>query len=387
MKKLAVLLGIASCSLMLIIACSQEKKQGETKLNQLEPVLPDQPYEYANIQKPFHIPGDRMLIDNEVATLGRVLFYDNMLSINNSVACASCHIQQFAFSDGKKVSTGFTPVKTSRNSPGLNNPERERGYFWDLREHDLRTMVLKPIQNHIEMGFDKMDNVVANIKQAPYYNKLFTDAYGDDAVTAERIGDALSQFLASMKSHNSKFDVGVQTDFSNFTSLELLGKELMTEKLYCKNCHSAPDFNGEWLTWANIGLDQKYADNGLGSLPSSQDPFNPSPPSGSQDGGFKIPSLRNVEFTAPYMHDGRFKTLEEVVEHYNSGVQPHPNLDWHLIFEVDPETGRILESNGKPLKLNLSNTEKAALVAFLKTLTDYNYINNVMYSNPFRVKD
>lgn len=385
MKKLAVLILMASASMMLIIACSQEKKSGETRLNRMEPVLPDQPYQYANIQRPAHIPQDWMFIDNNTATLGRVLFYDNMLSINNSIACASCHIQQYAFSDGQKLSTGITPVKTSRNSLAIMNADRENGYFWDLRERDLRSMVLKPIQNHIEMGFDKMDNVVANIKNTPYYNQLFIDAFGNNTVTAERIADALAQFLGSMKSHNSKYDIGEEQGFTNFTQLELLGKELMTEKLYCKNCHNKPDFNGEWITSANIGLDLTYTDNGLGSLSSDQDIFNPAP-TGSRDGMFKIPSLRNIELTAPYMHDGRFKTLEEVVEHYNSGVKPHPNLDWNLIFTFDSETGKTI-GNGEPIRLNLNTVEKAALVAFLKTLTDYNYVNNVMYSNPFRVKD
>lgn len=386
MKKIAVLLSMASCSLMLIIACSQEKKQGETKLNQLEPVLPEHPYEYANSQRPSHIPPDRMFINNEAATLGRVLFYDNMLSINNTIACASCHIQQFGFSDGKTLSTGITSTKTSRNSPAIMNPDRENGYFWDLRERDLRTMVLKPIQNHIEMGFDKMDNVVANIQQTPYYNQLFINAYGNSEVTEEKIGDALSQFLASMKSHNSKYDIGVESNFSNFTQLELLGKELMTEKLYCRNCHVAPDFNGQWQFAANIGLDMEYKDKGMGALTSGEGGFDQGNFDG-RDGVFKIPSLRNIELTGPYMHDGRFKTLEEVIEHYNSGVNPHANLDWQLMFDFDEKTGQTTGTSGQPLRLKLNTVEKAALVAFLKTLTDYSYTNNVMYSNPFRVKD
>lgn len=385
MKKLAILLLMASAYLMLIIACSKEKQQGQTKLNRMEPVLPDQPYQYEAIDRPMHIPGDMIQIQNEVATLGRVLFYDNMLSINNSVACASCHVQRFAFSDGQKLSKGITSVKTNRNSPAIVNPDRERGYFWDLRENNLKTMVLKPIQNHIEMGFDKMDNVVANLKTLPYYDQLFIDAFGNNEITSEKIAEALTQFLASMKSHNSKFDEGVQTHFANFNQLELLGKELMTEKLYCKSCHAAPDFNGPWQSSANIGLDLVYKDNGTGDLIKGD--FTGQIPSGPVgDGVFKIPSLRNVELTAPYMHDGRFKTLEEVVEHYNSGVKAHSYLDWNLKFVFDEKTGKTI-GNGEPLRLNLNSTEKAALVAFLKTLTDYNYVNNVMYSNPFRVKD
>jgi cytochrome c peroxidase len=385
MKKSAVLLLLVSASLLMMNACSQEKKVGETKLNQMEPVLPDQPYQYANIQRPMHIPGDMMAIEDNVATLGRVLFYDKMLSINNSIACASCHVQQYAFSDGQAVSKGITSAKTHRNSLAIMNPDRERSYFWDLRENTLESMVLKPIQNHIEMGFDQMDQVVANIQQTPYYEKLFKDAYQSSTVTSERIAQALAQFLASMKSHNSKYDVGVAANFTNFNQMELLGKELMTEKLYCKNCHVEPDFQGSWQPYANIGLDLNYKDNGIGDLEDTRTIFGFTNQNGSLNGLFKIPSLRNIELTAPYMHDGRFNTLEEVVEHYNSGVQPHPNLDWNLIFTFDPATGKSV-GNGEPIKLNLTPTEKAAIVAFLKTLTDYQYVNNVMYSNPFRVK-
>jgi cytochrome c peroxidase len=165
---------------------------------------------------------------------------------------------------------------------------------------------------------------------------------------------------------------------------EILGKELVTEKLYCKNCHNGPDFNGTWVSHANIGLDLEYKDNGVGSLVNPQTSGMSGP---EWNGVFKIPSLRNIELTAPYMHDGRFKTLEQVIEHYNSGVQNHPNLDWNLRFLIDPKTGKILNAGETPIKLNLTSTEKAAIVAFLKTLTDYNYINNEIYSNPFRVSE
>jgi cytochrome c peroxidase len=168
MKKLPQLTFMLLCIIIAIAACTEEKKVGDTKLNLLEPKLPEQPYDYANLQRPNHIPPDRIVIDNQTATLGRVLFYDKMLSINNSIACASCHLQQFAFSDGQDLSKGITAQKTNRNSLAIMNPDRENGLFWDLRENDLFSMVLKPIQNHVEMGFDKMDNVVANIQQTPY---------------------------------------------------------------------------------------------------------------------------------------------------------------------------------------------------------------------------
>lgn len=368
----------AIAALLLIASCSEEKKPGESALKIIEPVLPETPYDYQAKNLPSHIPTDFTSIENDKATLGRVLFYDNALSINNSVACASCHIQQFAFSDGKTFSDGVSTEKTSRNTLAIMNPSRERGLFWDLRESNLQKMVLKPIQNHVEMGFDKMDNVVANLNQISYYKPLFEKAFGTTKITPDQVGAALAQFLSSMKSHTSKYDIGKQSGFKNFNPLELLGKELFTQTLYCKSCHVEPDFKSSWGGSANIGLDLEYKDKGVGAIASPQS-------SSFYDGSFKIPSLRNIELTGPYMHDGRFKTLEEVVEHYNSGVKNHPNLDWNLNTVMNTKTG-IQTRLSEPIKLNLTEVEKAALVAFMKTLTDNQFTNDVRFSNPFRVK-
>ncbi|MES2560894.1 MAG: cytochrome c peroxidase [Bacteroidota bacterium] len=378
MKKVLVLCSLAFVVLLFVTACSQEQKMGESKLNILEPVLPETVYDYAAKDMPAYLPFDHTTINNNVATLGRVLFYDNALSISNTVACASCHLQQFAFTDGKALSDGVGVEKTKRNAMAIMNMSREHSFFWDLRETNLQTMVTKPIQNHVEMGFDKMDNVVANIKQIHYYKPLFEKAFGTSDVTATKVSMALTQFLSSMKSHHSKYDVGRASQFQNFNGLELLGKELFTKTLYCKSCHFEPDFKSTWEDAANIGLDLTYADNGVGAL-------NADAEGSFENGSFKIPTLRNIELTGPYMHDGRFKTLEEVIEHYNSGVKDHPYLNWNLRTAVDPKTGKPMSSNG-PLKLNLSTVEKEALVAFLKTLTDYEYVNDVRFSNPFRVK-
>lgn len=379
MKTLKIMFYMLAATLIVVTACNREKQPGEMTLLKMEPVLPEQTYEYANISKPAHIPSDFNVseIENNVATLGRVLFYDKMLSINNSVACASCHIQQLAFSDGKSVSGGITEAKTSRNSMAIMNAGRESSYFWDLREKSLKSMVLKPVQNHVEMGFDNMAKVVANVQQTDYYKDLFEKAFGSPEVTEEKLASALSQFIASMKSHSSKYDIGKQTDFANFNSMELIGMDLFTRKLHCQNCHQEPDFAATWGGARNIGLDLVYTDDGVGA--SSNDVDFP-----GIRGGFKVPSLRNIELTGPYMHDGRFNTLEEVVEHYNSKVQNHPYLDWSLRTITNEKTGEIISLN-EPIKLNLNQTEKDALVAFLKTLTDYSYVNDVRFSNPFRV--
>lgn len=311
-------------------------------------------------------------LNNDVATLGRVLFYDTKMSINNTIACGSCHLQAKAFSDVSEGSSGFKGSKTTRNSMSIANPMLTRNLFWDSRSKSLQDMVLRPVQNHIEMGMEDLNFLAEKLKATDYYPALFKKAYNTEGVTVDKINTALMQFLASMVTHNSKFDAGAKTKFGNFNSLELVGKDLfMSERLSCTKCHTGVNFslgdenspnnpydgfgaNSPQGT-ANIGLNMVYKDNG------------------KKNGQFKIPSLRNIELTAPYMHDGRFKTLEEVVEHYNSGVQAHPNLDDNL-----------KNANGEPRRLNLTALEKTALISFLKTLTDNVYTTDPKYSDPFK---
>ena len=316
-------------------------------------------------------------IKNEIATLGRVLFYDTKLSINNTTACGSCHLQAKAFSDATAGSAGFKGISTTRNSMAIANPMLTQNLFWDTRTKSLQQMVLQPVQNHIEMGMEDLNFLATKLQKTAYYPNLFKKAFGDspmkslgEGVTPNGINIALMQFLTSMVSHNSKFDVGAKTKFSNFNELETMGKALFhSEKLSCAKCHTGANFSladentpdnpygGSSGTegTANIGLNMVYQDNGRGN------------------GKFKIPSLRNVELTAPYMHDGRFNSLEEVVEHYNKGIQAHPGLDANL-----------KDSKGQPKRLDLTNLEKTALIAFLKTLTDNTYTTDVKYSDPFQ---
>lgn len=315
-------------------------------------------------------------IKNEVATLGRVLFYDKKMSINNTIACGSCHLQSKAFSDVGDVSSGFKGSKTSRNSMAIVNPVLTNNLFWDSRSKSLTDMVLKPVQNHIEMGMEDMSFLATKLQKTDYYPALFKKAFGTEGVDVIKINTALMQFLSSMVTHNSKFDEGVKTKFANYNALELAGKDLfMSERLSCTKCHTGVNFSlgddqspdnpyggggsfsssfGGAQGTANVGLDMVYKDNGRG------------------EGKFKIPSLRNIELTTPYMHDGRFKTLEQVVEHYNSGIQAHPSLDANL-----------KDNTGAPRRLNLTPIEKTSLIAFLKTLTDNVYTTDVKYSDPF----
>jgi cytochrome c peroxidase len=225
------------------------------------------------------------------------------------------------------------------------------------------------------MGMD-LNILVAKLNTLDYYPELFNQAFGSEAINTQRISRALSQFVRSMISFNSKFDEGManlqpgqnigNTPFSNFTGLENLGKVLFfSPQTNCATCHGTTNFTAPGAR--NNGLDLVYEDNGLGLVTG-----NP------QDNGlFKVNSLRNVAATAPYMHDGRFATLAEVIEHYNSGVQPHPNLSPTL--RVGPPQG----PNVMPRQLNLTQMQKEALVAFLETLSDEVMAEDEKFSDPF----
>ena len=361
------------------------------------PVLPAKPYSYAGVALPAHTkasqlrnwdntPEDNPITDHG-ATLGRVLFYDKHLSKNNTVACGSCHLQRAAFSDPRRFSLGFEGGKTKRNSMGLANirytnlQRRRAGFFWDERAPTLEAQVLMPIQDPVEMGME-LKALEEKLQRLAYYPPLFEAAFGCDRVTSDRITKAIAQFMRSMVSFNSKYDRAAAQalesdssgDFDNFTPEANLGKSLFLQgiggiaEFACAMCHLPPTFN--MAKASNIGLDLEYEDPGSGALGrASNDLFTP-----SNDGKFKAPSLRNIALTAPYMHDGRFKTLPEVLKHYSSGVHPHENLA--LAFED--------QSRKKPTSgLGFSDEQKAALVAFLKTLTDENFVSDPRFSDPF----
>ncbi len=349
---------------------------GTTTINPIAGLnLPTTPHNYANVQLPNHFnqldnidntPNNNPVTDLG-ATLGRVLFYDVKLSANNSISCASCHRAQDGFSDSRQFSVGFDGGLTGRNSMGLANSKYYNNgrFFWDERANTLETQVLMPIQDHIEMGMT-LPELEEKLQEEAYYQYLFELAFGDDLVTSERISRALSQFVRSMVSYQSKYDVGraqvndEDDPFPNFTAQENQGKGIFLGRGGCEPCHDTESFVGP--NARNNGLDVVYADNGVGAVTGNN----------NQNGDFKVGSLRNIQLTAPYMHDGRFQTLAQVVEHYNSGVQPHPNLD-----------NRLRNNNGQPRRLNLDQNERNALVAFLNTLTDPSFINDEKFSDPF----
>ncbi len=337
-----------------------------------EPTLPDSLYSY-NDTLPDHFNtsalnlfesfGPSNTITDEGATLGRVLFYDKNLSANNTISCASCHKQELAFADDVAFSEGYNGGLTGRNSMAIINARYSFRFFWDRRANGLEDQVLGPIQDPVEMGMD-LATLETKLATLSYYEPLFDAAFGSTEITSERISLALAQFVRSIQSYRSKYDVGEETGFANYTQQELDGKDLFfSPEAKCGFCHMTANFYTPGSM--NNGLDSIYTDGGVGDI--TGDP--------EDNGQFSVVSLRNIELTAPYMHDGRFATLMEVIEHYNSGVQPHPYLDDRL-----GDTGYV---GGAPVPLNLTQAEKEALEAFMLTLTDHEMIQDVRFSDPF----
>jgi cytochrome c peroxidase len=340
-------------------------------------LLPPAPFNYANpalpprfLQQPIlgqdNTPANNP-VTNAGATLGRVLFYDKRLSQNGTVSCASCHQQAHGFSDPARFSTGFHGGLTGRNSMGFANARwyQRRAFFWDERAATLEIQVLQPIQNEVEMGLT-LTELETKVAAEPYYATLFTNAFGTPQVTSDRIARALAQFVRSIISTQTKFDAGVPVNFTNFTAQENQGRQLFTGAAGCAACHGTDNF----VPGPNIfnnGLENPYVDKGVGGLTG-----NP-----QDEGLFKVPSLRNIALTAPYMHDGRFATLEQVVDHYNNGVVNHPNLSPQL---RNPPGS---PGAGQPRRLNLTNAQKAALAAFMRTLTDTSLPTDPKFSDPF----
>jgi cytochrome c peroxidase len=336
--------------------------------------LPATPYRYANVELPAHFtqpgrnhdntPADNPLSDDG-ATLGRVLFYDTRLSANDTTSCASCHVQAHAFADSRPFSKGFHGALTDRRAMPMVNVryyQRTR-FFWDERAGNLEEMVLLPIQSRIEMGQD-LKRVVDTLTRDEMYPVLFARAFGDRQITEQRIGKALAQFVRSIVSYQSRYDEGraraqsAQDDFDNFTLQENRGKALFMRN--CSTCHMK-DGNEHFFvpTPANTGLrgNNPTADGGVGDATLRA----------ADLGSFKSPSLRNVEVTAPYGHDGRFATLDALIDHYSDNPISDPNLGY--VIPVGP--------------LKFTASENAALIAFLKTLTDGTCLTDPRFSNPF----
>lgn len=377
--------------IMMALSCTNEEDIQPEVLSELN--LPNQPFDYVSLNLPRHFTANVQgaplptsiqgtdntpatnPITNDGATLGRVLFYDQKLSANGTISCASCHQQEKGFSDDAVFSVGFNGGTTPRHSMTLINARYyQRGrFFWDERASTLEEQVLMPFLDEIEMGLT-LDELVSTVEEQSYYPELFRNAFGSEEVTPDRIARALAQFVRSIVSYSSKYDAGrvlvnaPGRNFPNFTVEENLGKMLFFSTIpngggACFGCHTTEAFISANPGPQNNGLDAvSTTDLGAGAV------FN----NPIFVGRFKTSTLRNIELTAPYMHDGRFATLEEVVEHYNSGIQNHPTL-----------SPALTDANNNPVRLNFSEEEKTALVAFLKTLTDTGIAGEEKWSDPF----
>jgi len=307
---------------------------------------------------PMDIPVDNPFTVEGIE-LGRKLFYDPQLSGDNTQACASCHQTEASYSDTNQFSTGIDGSIGTRNAMAVVNIGYSFSLFWDGRAATVEEQALAPVVNPIEMN-TTWPEVLLKLNADQYYRSMFKIAFNVDVIDSFDVAKALAQFERTMLSGNSKFDKAGRGELS-LSESERRGQDLFfTERADCFHCHGTALFMG--FDYENNGVQQVMTDFGLGDVTGFS----------TDKGKFKPTTLRNIEFTSPYMHDGRFKTLEEVVEFYNSGVnQSSPN--------VSP---LMLKANRPAGNLNLSRQEKEDLVAFLKTLSDPSFLTIPKFMEP-----
>ncbi len=354
--------------------------KNETKLFDLPPIndslflnLPSEPYNYQDLNFPEHVlnfisgwgadTSSLATLTNEGATLGRALFYDVRLSGDNTLSCGSCHKQEFSFADNVALSDGIDGQFTNRNSSQLNDLGWQLGhsFFWDMRSSNLEDAVLQPILATNELG-KNIPNLIAKLENSIYYPQLFEDAFGSPEITEDAIASALAQFIRSMTTFNSRFDQETETGFNGFSESEMNGFQLFSSS--CEICHFSPHFGSgggmDFFIGTN-GLDAVYTDLGAGEWMG--DPFF--------NGVFKGPTLKNIAVTGPFMHDGRFETLSEVIDFYSEGIQFNENSMFSWMFG-ETFTG-----------FQFSDEEKEDLESFLNTLTDNDFLTHEKWSNPW----
>lgn len=340
--------------------------------------LPNTPYSY-NIKYPEYITTFvNTNIDYDKATLGRVLFYDKSLSSDKSVSCASCHKQELAFSDDVAFSPGAEGKVTTRNSLALGSVINFRLYygsevftgipfFWDNSAATIQEQSQRTLANPNEMNMH-ITQVHSRVNSIEYYKPLIKKAFNTEIATGDQILDAIAEFTNSITNYNTKFDNGVAKHYKNrfntniegvnlqdFTALENKGKDVYLTN--CAPCHGTVA-GRPGKTESNNGLYMDYKDKGA-AVHAGGSPR------------FKVPTLRNVMLTAPYMHDGSLATIDDVIEHYSKNIKNTVGLD------------PLLRSNNQALKMNLTEDDKSALKAFLSTMTDEKVISDVKFSDPF----
>jgi len=366
--------GVGSDSFLIAVAAAESSRA---------PTLPVTPYVYRDEELPLPdmyrtssesiIPlWDTQPPDNRTtnagAALGRVLFYDTRLSITNTVACGTCHEQVRGFATSRRFDSGVLGLPLPRNSMALANARYSihNAWFGDMRVGgDLRNLIFVPIDRHDEQGM-ALFAVEAKLKDVAFYPPLFTAAFGTPEITRERIAAALAQFVQSLITYRSKSDVAENpmenvpfTPEAVYSAQEMRGRDLFTP--LCGLCHEVHAGANDW-----------QANNGLDVVPSDVGTQNPALQRNGSLGVFRAASLRNVAVSAPYMHDGRFNTLREVIDHYDHGVKDSPNLD-----------AILRDVFGAPVRFNFSEEDKVALEAFLNTMTDEAFLADPKFSDPF----
>ncbi|WP_316760743.1 cytochrome-c peroxidase [Pedobacter aquatilis] len=343
MWRKSIVFAVLFLSIALMYACSKNEAEIKPEEKNISFIIP------SNFPAPAYNFEENKLT-NAGFELGKKLFYDARLSADKSVSCGSCHQQFAAFANlDHKVSHGVNNCQGKRNAPPLFNLAWQKAFFWDGGVKNLETSPLNAITDACEMGTD-IQTIITFLKGTAPYPEMFKQAFGSTEINSQLVLKSFTQFMGILVSGNSKYDKVMRKESGvSFTAEEQTGYTLFKAK--CTSCHAEPFFTD--FSYRNNGLDLVSTDEGRSHITGLQSDF----------GTFRIPSLRNIEYTGPYMHDGRFYSLDEVLEHYNSGVKAAKNLDSSL-------------KNG----IQLNSSERAQIKAFLKTLTDNEFIKNTLYS-------
>ena len=366
-----LVLAFVIISIVFIQSCVDDpidKKKDEITNSPFIPIIPEG-FSSSDFFK--NIPVDNPLTVKGVE-LGRMLFYDPILSKDGSISCNSCHHLNNSFSDNKKFSLGVNNTPGIINAMPLINLAWSSSFFWDGRATSLEQQAIEPILSVIEMH-ETSANVIEKLKNHADYPNKFKNAFGGGEITFERLTKALAQFQRTLISGNSRWDVLLNAIKSSETldsaflkaglnQNEIAGFQLFkTEQAECFHCHDT-----------HLGTSNLFEDNGLNE---NTDGTGHGAVTGNpnDDGKFKVPTLRNIRLTAPYMHDGRFKTLEEVVEFYSSDMKNSKNLNTFLQDDAQGSEGG----------LGLSPIQQKNLIAFLELFSDTTFVNNPAYKNPF----
>ncbi len=344
---------------VLFFSCSSDDSGGSFSPTEVDLEIPTI---FSNLLPPPLIPSDNPQSVEGIA-LGRKLFYEPLLSGDGTQACADCHFSENAFTDPNQYSTGIDGSVGNRNAMPIYNVAWNFGekFFWDGRARSVEGQAFGPVVNPIEMK-NTWPNAVASLQATSNYPNLFLDAFGTSTIDSVLVTKAIAQFERTLISGNSRFDQYVMGDVGAITAQELNGFNVFMneDKGDCFHCHGS-DLSPLWTDniFHNNGLDASFTDNGLGDI--TGDPLD--------NGKFKSPSLRNLAYSAPYMHDGRFETLDEVINHYSEG----------LVFSetIDPLMKTIAVGG-----VHLTEEDKADLKAFLLSLSEPEFTTNPDFQNP-----